>query len=106
VQSPAAAAVKSGGPDVLWRAWSAGSGTFYGRAMTVGHIYPLAGAGILGQSGDGGPASGNSPAGRRGFWPGRAEAAGAVSRSAHGARRVFVPAAPPQRVRRAEGAQR
>jgi trimeric autotransporter adhesin len=33
------------------------TGRFYGRAMTAGHIYPLAGTGTAGFSGDGGPAT-------------------------------------------------
>ena len=33
------------------------TGTFYGRAMTVGDIYTVAGDGIFGFSGDGGPAT-------------------------------------------------
>ena len=33
------------------------TGTFYGQAMTAGHIYTVAGTGTLGFSGDGGPAT-------------------------------------------------
>jgi trimeric autotransporter adhesin len=33
------------------------TGTFYGQAMTAGHIYTIAGAGAAGFSGDGGPAT-------------------------------------------------
>jgi NHL repeat len=33
------------------------TGTFYGQAMTAGHIYVVAGAGPSGDSGDGGPAA-------------------------------------------------
>jgi trimeric autotransporter adhesin len=33
------------------------SGTFYGQAMTAGHIYTVAGDGKFGFSGDGGPAT-------------------------------------------------
>ncbi len=33
------------------------SGTFYGKAMTAGHIYTIAGDGTAGFSGDGGPAT-------------------------------------------------
>jgi hypothetical protein len=40
------------------RAVAAASGTFYGRAMTAGDIYTVAGDGIQGFSGDGGPATG------------------------------------------------
>jgi sugar lactone lactonase YvrE len=35
---------------------AARSGTFYGQAMTAGHLYPLAGNGGFGQAGSGGPA--------------------------------------------------
>jgi trimeric autotransporter adhesin len=40
------------------RAVAAASGTFYGRAMTKGDIYTVAGDGTQGFSGDGGPATG------------------------------------------------
>jgi hypothetical protein len=39
------------------RVVAARTGTFYGRPMTVGHIYTVAGNGIPGGSGDGGPAT-------------------------------------------------
>ena len=39
------------------RVVAAATGTFYGRAMTVGDIYTVAGNGIAGYSGDGGPAT-------------------------------------------------
>ena len=39
------------------RVVAASTGTFYGRAMTAGHIYTVAGTGINGFSGDGGPAT-------------------------------------------------
>jgi hypothetical protein len=39
------------------RVVAASSGTFYGRAMTAGHIYTVAGDGTGGFSGDGGPAT-------------------------------------------------
>jgi trimeric autotransporter adhesin len=39
------------------RVVAASTGTFYGQAMTAGHIYTVAGSGIPGLSGDGGPAS-------------------------------------------------
>ena len=38
------------------RVVAAASGTFYGQAMTAGHIYTVAGDGARGTSGDGGPA--------------------------------------------------
>jgi hypothetical protein len=39
------------------RVVAATSGTFYGVAMTAGHIYTVAGTGTAGYSGDGGPAT-------------------------------------------------
>jgi DNA-binding beta-propeller fold protein YncE len=45
---------------------AARTGTFYGKAMTAGHIYTVAGDGTAGFSGDGGPATSaelNFPAG-------------------------------------------
>ncbi|HET7245022.1 MAG TPA: hypothetical protein VFJ07_09320, partial [Streptosporangiaceae bacterium] len=39
------------------RVLAAKTGSFYGRAMTAGHIYTIAGNGIQGFSGDGGPAT-------------------------------------------------
>ena len=39
------------------RVVAAGAGTFYGQAMTAGHIYTVAGTGRAGFSGDGGPAT-------------------------------------------------
>ena len=39
------------------RVAAASSGTFYGQAMTAGHIYTVAGDGTFGFSGDGGPAT-------------------------------------------------
>jgi DNA-binding beta-propeller fold protein YncE len=39
------------------RVVAASSGTFYGRKMAAGHIYPLAGSGRTGYSGDNGPAA-------------------------------------------------
>jgi len=39
------------------RVVAARSGTFYGKAMTAGHIYTVAGNGTTGFSGDGGPAT-------------------------------------------------
>jgi hypothetical protein len=43
--------------DYRIRVVPANSGTFYGQAMTAGHIYTIAGTGIIGYSGDGGPAT-------------------------------------------------
>ncbi len=39
------------------RPWQRRPGTFYGQAMTAGHIYTVAGNGTAGFSGDGGPAT-------------------------------------------------
>jgi hypothetical protein len=39
------------------RVVAAGTGTFYGQAMTAGNIYTVAGTGTAGFSGDGGPAT-------------------------------------------------
>ncbi len=39
------------------RVVAASTGTFYGQAMTAGHIYTVAGNGTAGASGDGGPAT-------------------------------------------------
>jgi hypothetical protein len=44
------------GNDVV-RVVAAASGTFYGQAMTAGDIYTVAGDGVAGYSGDGGPAT-------------------------------------------------
>ena len=37
------------------RVVAARTGTFYGQAMTAGHIYTVAGNGLVAYSGDGGP---------------------------------------------------
>jgi hypothetical protein len=44
---------------LLWevRVVAARTGTFYGQAMTAGHIYDIAGDGHAGDTGDGGPAT-------------------------------------------------
>jgi trimeric autotransporter adhesin len=55
------------------RVAAARTGTFYGRAMTAGDIYTIAGKGIFGFSGDGGPATRawlKRPAGVAGTPPG------------------------------------
>jgi trimeric autotransporter adhesin len=44
------------GNEVI-RVVAASTGTFYGVAMTAGHIYTVAGNGTMGYSGDGGPAT-------------------------------------------------
>src|SRR6266568_1290272 len=43
--------------DARVRVVAARTGTFYGKAMTVGHIYTVAGTSTQGFSGDGGPAT-------------------------------------------------
>ncbi len=48
--------IADSGNDAV-RVVAAGTGTFYGRAMTTGHIYTVAGTGHPGFSGDGGPAT-------------------------------------------------
>ena len=45
------------------RVVAAGTGTFYGKAMTAGDIYTVAGNGATGLSGDGGPATAAALAG-------------------------------------------
>src|SRR5260370_11570755 len=44
-------------PDNRVRVVAARTGRFYGRAMTAGDIYTVAGTGTAGFSGDGGPAA-------------------------------------------------
>jgi hypothetical protein len=71
--SPTYAAVDGAGNVVVndagngrFRVIAARTGTFYGRPMTAGDIYTIAGHGKLGFSGDGGPATSaefNEPAG-------------------------------------------
>jgi hypothetical protein len=62
-QPPAGLALDSSG-DIAFsdgikvRLLAAHSGTFFGQAMTAGHIYVLAGAKRIGYSGDGGPGVG------------------------------------------------
>jgi sugar lactone lactonase YvrE len=62
--SPGAVAVDSAGnllfsdaPNDRIRMVAARTGTFYGQAMTAGDIYTVAGDGVFGSSGDGGPAT-------------------------------------------------
>jgi hypothetical protein len=64
LDGPASVAVDSAGNLVIadWansriRVVAASSGTFYGQAMTAGAIYTVAGDGIRGFAGDGGPAT-------------------------------------------------
>jgi NHL repeat-containing protein len=45
------------GGDERVRVVAASTGTFFGQAMTAGHIYSIAGDGTAGYNGDGGPAS-------------------------------------------------
>jgi hypothetical protein len=73
LSNPLSVAVDGGGNllindigNVRIRVVAASTGTFYGQAMTGGHIYTVAGTGTAGFSGDGGPATGaelNLPAG-------------------------------------------
>jgi trimeric autotransporter adhesin len=58
VPDPAGNLVVADTFDNLIRAVAATTGTFYGRHMTAGDIYTVAGNGTFGFSGDGGPATG------------------------------------------------
>ena len=67
----------------------AGSGTFYGQAMTADHIYTVAGNGKEGFSGDGGPAT---AAEMKGVWSVGVDAAGDLAIANSDNHRVrFVP---------------
>ena len=64
LRDPAAVAVDTAGDVIIAdlgndrvRVVAAGTGTFYGQAMTAGDIYTVAGSGQYGFSGDGGPAT-------------------------------------------------
>ncbi len=73
LSNPAGAAVDATGNVVIAdaannrvRVVAASTGTFYGKTMTAGDIYTIAGKGVAGFSGDGGPATGaelNNPLG-------------------------------------------
>jgi hypothetical protein len=61
LENPTGVAADGAGDFVLFdhyqaRFVPASTGTFYSRAMNAGHIYPVAGTGHAGYSGDGGPA--------------------------------------------------
>jgi trimeric autotransporter adhesin len=72
------------------RVVAAASGTFYGRAMTAGDIYTIAGNGTYGYSGDGGPATSAELRQPDGL---AVDAAGNVLIADHGSNRVRVVAA-------------
>jgi NHL repeat len=64
VDHPAAVAIDGSGNLIVSDSWNhrirvvaARTGTYYGQAMTAGHIYVVAGDGGAGFSGDGGPAT-------------------------------------------------
>src|SRR5262249_37078731 len=72
------------------RVVAAGTGTFYGQAMTAGDIYTVAGSGTFGRSGDGGPATGAALNGPRGA---AVDGAGNLVIADSGSNRVRVVAA-------------
>ena len=72
------------------RVVAARSGTFYGQAMTAGHIYTVAGDGTFGFSGDGGPATSAELAGPESV---AVDAAGNLAIADNGDNRVRVVAA-------------
>jgi NHL repeat-containing protein len=62
ISQPSATAVSTAGNIVIAetpgnrvRVAAGSTGTFYGKAMTAGHIYTIAGTGVAGYGGDGGP---------------------------------------------------
>jgi hypothetical protein len=57
VAPPSLKAVAESEPFLMMQKPPESTGTFYGRAMTAGNIYTVAGRGSQGFSGDGGPAT-------------------------------------------------
>jgi hypothetical protein len=77
------------GGDNLVRLLATHAGTYYGQAMTAGHVYTIAGDGTQGYSGDGGPAPAAELSGPAGI---AVDAAGNVEDTGNDVVRVIVAA--------------